>query len=188
MLKLKLQYFGHLMWRIDSFEKTLMLGKIEGGRRGGRQMMRWLDGITDSMEMSWVNSGIWWWTGMPGVLWSMGSWRVEHNWATELNWIRPMPWVWFSCFFFPSQKNYFQVLIYLLKNMHYWSNERKNSKQWRYSYINYQLTLSSGTQYNFHLFGGLRLYSSYISVSFSLMCCVVLSHSVVLDSLWPHGL
>ena len=52
MLKLKLQYFGHLMWRADSFEKTLMLGKIEGRRRSGQQRMRWLDGITDSMDMS----------------------------------------------------------------------------------------------------------------------------------------
>ena len=52
MLKLKLQYFGHLMRRADSFEKTLMLGKIEGGRRRGQQKMRWLDGITDSADMS----------------------------------------------------------------------------------------------------------------------------------------
>ena len=52
MLKLKLQYFGHLMRRTDTFEKTLMLGKIEGGSRRGRQRMRWLDGITDSMDMS----------------------------------------------------------------------------------------------------------------------------------------
>ena len=52
MLKLKLQYFGHLMQKVDSFEKTLLLGKIEGGRRRGRQRMRWLDGITDSMDMS----------------------------------------------------------------------------------------------------------------------------------------
>ena len=52
MLKLKLQYFGHLMWRADSFEKTLMLGKIEGRRRRGQQRMRWLDAIIDSMDMS----------------------------------------------------------------------------------------------------------------------------------------
>ena len=63
MLKLKLQYFGHLMWRTDSLEKTLMLGKTEGRRRRGRQRMRWLDGITDSTDMPWVNSGSWWWTG-----------------------------------------------------------------------------------------------------------------------------
>ena len=74
-----------LMRRVDSLEKTLMLGKIEGGRRGW-QRMRWLDGITDSMERVWVNSGSWWWTGRPGVLQFMGSQRAGHDWETELNW------------------------------------------------------------------------------------------------------
>ena len=86
MLKLKLQYFGHLMWRTDSFERTLMLGKIEGRQRRGRQRMRWLDGITDSTDMSWVDSGSWWWTGRPGVLQSIGLQRVRHDWVTKLNW------------------------------------------------------------------------------------------------------
>ena len=81
-LMLKLQYFGHLMQRTDSFEKTLMLGKIEGRRRRGWQKLRWLDGITDTMDMSLS----WWWTGKPGVLQSMGLQRVGHDWATELNW------------------------------------------------------------------------------------------------------
>ena len=86
MLKLKLQYFGHLIWRADSFEKTLILGKIEGRKRKGWQRMRWLNGITYSMDMNMVNSGIWWWTGRPGVLRSLGSQRVGHDWVTELNW------------------------------------------------------------------------------------------------------
>ena len=86
MLKLKLQYFGHLIRRVDSLEKTLMLGGIGGRRRRGRERMRRLDGITDSMSWVWVNSRSWWWTGRPGVLWFMGSQRVGHDWVTELNW------------------------------------------------------------------------------------------------------
>ena len=83
MLKLKLQYFGRLMRRVDSLGKTLMLGGIGGRRRRGQQRMRQLDGITDSVVM---NSGSWWWTGRPGMLRFMGLQRVGYDWATELNW------------------------------------------------------------------------------------------------------
>ena len=86
MLKLKLQYFGHLMWRGDSLEKTLTLGKIEGGR--GRDDSGWDGWMASQIQWTWVwvNSGRWWWTGRPGVLRSMESQRVRHDWATELNW------------------------------------------------------------------------------------------------------
>ena len=73
MLKLKLQYFGHLMRRADSFEKTLMLGKTEGRRRRGQQRIRWLDGITDSMDEFEQALGVGDKTGKPGMLQSMGS-------------------------------------------------------------------------------------------------------------------
>ena len=86
MLKLKLQSFGHLMWRTDSLENTLMLGKIEGGRR--RDDRGWGDWMASPTWWTWVctSSRRWLWTGRPGVLQSMGLQRVRHDWATELNW------------------------------------------------------------------------------------------------------
>ena len=83
MLKLKLQYFGHLMQRADSLEKTLMLKAGEEG--GDRGWDGWMASPTQ-WTWVWVDSGSWWWTGRPGMLWFMGSQKVGHNWATELNW------------------------------------------------------------------------------------------------------
>ena len=92
ILKLTLQYFGHLMWRADSFEKTLMLGEIEGRRRRGRQRMRWLDGITDSMYMSLGKLGV----DGQGALVCCSSWGCKESDTTEwLNWTQlkqSYPW------------------------------------------------------------------------------------------------
>ena len=83
IMMLKLQSFGHLIQRTDPFEKTLMLGKIEGRRRRGRQGMRWMTPLTQ-WTWVWVNYGSWWWTGRPGVLQSMGC--KESDTAERLNW------------------------------------------------------------------------------------------------------
>ena len=86
MLKLRLQYFGHLMWRADSLEKTLMLGGIGAGGEGDdRGWDGWMASLT-RWTWVWVNSGSWWWTGRPGVLRFMGLQRVGHDRATDLIW------------------------------------------------------------------------------------------------------
>ena len=85
VLELKLQYFGHLIWRTDSLEKTLMLGKIEGRRRGdNRGWDGWMASLTCGTWI-WAGSGSWWWIGKPGKLHSMESQRVGYDWMTELN-------------------------------------------------------------------------------------------------------
>ena len=87
MLKLKLQYFGHLMWRNDPLENTLMMGKIEGRRRrDDREWDSWMVSLT-WWTWVWTSSGSWWWTGRPGVLRFVGSQWAGFDWAAELNWL-----------------------------------------------------------------------------------------------------
>ena len=77
-------YFDHLVWKTDSLEKTLMLGKIEGRRRRGQQRMRRLMASLTRWIWVWASSRSWWWTGKPGMLQSVGSQRVRHDWVTNL--------------------------------------------------------------------------------------------------------
>ena len=112
MMKLKLQYFGHLMRRADSLEKTLMLWGTEGRRRGDdRGWDGWMASPT-RWTWVWVNSGSWWWTGRPGVLQSMGSQRVGHDWETELNWMYAL-----KIFYLNFTIQYFCLLSFIIPHI-----------------------------------------------------------------------
>ena len=114
VLKLKLQHFGHLMRRVDSLEKTLMLGGIGGRRRRGWD--GWMASPTQ-WTLVWVNSRSWWWTRRPGALQFMGSQRVGHDWATELNWCvycyRSVFWILVK-FYRSAVESYILILWYIL--------------------------------------------------------------------------
>ena len=98
MLKLKLQYFGHLMWRADSLERPWCWKRLRAGREGDdRGWDGWMASPTQ-WTWVWVNSGSWWWTGRPGVLWFIGSQRVRHEWETELNWTEDL-YIYSLCLF-----------------------------------------------------------------------------------------
>ena len=131
MLKLKLQYSGHLMRRADTLEKTLMLGKIEGRRRGDdRGWDGWMASAT-RWTWVWVNSGSWWWTGRPGMLHSMGSQRVGHNWATALKTNSRSRYS-------PSPSSYSPFLppplLLFQNNVTSFSTEAIKSKRWPHSF------------------------------------------------------
>ena len=117
MVKLKFQSFGHLMWRTDSSGKTLMLGRLKAGGEGNnREWDGWMASLTQ-WTWVWVNSGSWWWTGRPGMLWFMESHRVRHDWVSELNWMSiPIQMTW--CILLLTLNIYICSLnILLVKNL-----------------------------------------------------------------------
>ena len=125
MLKLKLQYFGHLMRRADSFGKTLRLRKIKGRRRRGQQRMRWLDGITDSMDMGLGGLGSWWWTGRSGVPVVHGvdkSWTRLSDW-TELG-VGNSNLLQYSCLENSTDRGVWRAIVHWVRVQHNFEHTR----------------------------------------------------------------
>ena len=169
MLKLKLQSFGHLMRRVDSLEKTLMLGGTGGRRRrDNRGWDGWMVSLTQWTRV-WVNSGSWWWTERPGVLWFMGSQRVGHDWATELNGISystSLPiYNWKLSNFYFSHSNRYKAISHCGFKVHFPNTNNVESflyVYWSFLYLLWWCACSRLLPFFFFFFTELSIYCQFV--------------------------